>query len=137
MFYYITIENNQIICLTEGELPLRISDNIKEITENESQQIHKEGMNAFLYDSVLKLKPFITLSLDKPQILSDGIDTVNLTITALGVTSLDIYFNGTAYSQPLIDGLATIPIVSTNNQTITISVNPLLYRFNTAILEVV
>lgn len=137
MLYYVTLENKQIACLTVGELPIVTSDTVREITEAEALALKRDGLQAYLFDTALQLKPLVALTLDKPQIVSGGIDTANLTITAPGVTSLDIYFNGTPQTQPLTNGSATVPIASTAKQTINITADPLLYRFNAVTLEVV
>lgn len=138
MLYYVKLENKQVIELTQGELPLVAGDTVKGITEAEAQQIRQEGLRAFLYDTALRLKPLVTFALDKTSILADGKDTARLTVTVSGgnIAVLDMSFNGLAYNVKLTNGSASVPIVGTAKQVITIVADPNLFRFTPVTLEV-
>lgn len=137
MLCYVGLEGTQIKQIIESELPVVTDSQTIEITEAMATEMKTNGLRSYFWDAGPELKPLVTLVLDKPQIVSGGIDTANLTITAPGVTSLGIYFNGAVQTQPLTNGSATVPIAATAKQTINITADPLLYRFNTVTLEVV
>lgn len=140
MFHYVTIDGkNQLKELLEDSLQVVTTSNTLEVTEAESAQIKAEGLQAFLYDTALRLKPLVTFALDKPQIQSGGTDTAMLTVTVSGepVTALDVFFNGVVHNEPLINNQANMPLTGTDKQTIIISADPEKYRFTSVTLEVV
>lgn len=90
-----------------------------------------------------ELKPLAELKLSKSQIISNGSDesVLNITLSELqpedNISEIDVFFNGTASSQPVAGNLLELPISSITPGTIEIKVNSKLFRFNPVSLEVV
>jgi hypothetical protein len=139
MYYSIDVDpNKQITCLTEGEIQRMLEDGVYEITEEQASGIKQNGLRGYTYDNGLQLKPLVTYSLDKAQIQADGVDTAILTVTASNApANIEVYFNGVPDPEPLANGTTTIQITSTDPQTVTITADPMYYRFNQLVLEAI